>query len=200
MFFRFDAALLLVQSGMGAAATLRALQGIEQPVSRVIVAGFCGGLDERLEVGALVQPDEVCDEQGNVWPIAPGPRVGLPGRLVSLDRPVLGVSERHALQARSGAVAVDMEAATAARFLSERGIAFACLKAVSDDARHGLPPDLAAALDGERVRTGRLLRAVLVRPLLVADLWRLARCSRLAARRLAEGVHRLLAERQPWQT
>ncbi len=194
--------LLLVQSGMGAQAALRALDwALQRRPGRVVVAGFCGGLDERLEVGALLQPDEVCDEHGTTWPVPPAPRIGLAGRLVSVDRPVLGAAGRQALRGGSGAAAVDLEAAAAVGLLRQRGIPFACLKAVSDDVRHGLPEDLAAALDGERVRPGRLLRAVVVRPGLLAELWRLARDSRLAARRLADGVGRLLLTwRQAWPT
>ena len=186
-------AILLVQTGMGAAATRRALSWalLQQP-ARVLVAGFCGALEDDLEVGALVQATEVCDGQGNTWPLAPCPRVGLPGRLVSVERPVLGTAGRHDLRTRRRAIAVDLESAPAAHVLSAAGVPFACLRVVSDDARAGLPEDLAAALAGERIDACLLLRAALRRPALVADLWRLARQSRLAARRLADGVEQLL--------
>jgi nucleoside phosphorylase len=185
--------VLLVQTGMGAAPTARALEWVlARKPACVVVAGFCGGLNEALEVGCLVQPGEVCDDQGNTWPVAPAPRIGLPGRLVSVAHPVLSIAGRQALRARTGAVAVDLESATAVRMLHERGIPFCCLRVVSDDARSGLPEDLAAALDGERVRMGGLLRAVLGRPGLVIDLWRMARQSRLAARRLADGIEQML--------
>jgi nucleoside phosphorylase len=178
---------------MGAAATERALDWtLRRKPARVIVAGFCGGLDESLEVGRLVQPVVVCDQHGGAWPVPPCPRIGMEGRLVSALRPILGAVDREALRARSGAVAVDLESATAARILHAQAVPFACLRIISDDARSALPEDLAAVLSGEHVNACRLLRAILRRPALVADLWRLARQTRLAARRLADGLEQLL--------
>jgi nucleoside phosphorylase len=186
--------MLLIQSGMGAAATERALQWVLlQNPARVVVAGFCGALDDDLEVGDLMQPAEVCDSQRNTWPVGSHHSIGVTGRLVSVERPVLGIAGRYELRARCGAVAVDMESAAAVRLLSECGVPFACLRVVSDDARRGVPEDLATVLDDERISACQLLRAVLHRPTLVADLFCLARQSRLAAQRLAEGVEQMQA-------
>ncbi len=186
---------LLVQTGMGPAAVERALgwvRGLGR--ARFLLAGFCGALADDLEVGCLVQPTEVCDEQGAICPLAAGPRLAPGVRLLNVAAPVLGVVQRRALRQRSGAAVVDMESATAARWAAEQGVAFTCLRAVSDDAQHELPAELNEALAGGQVQPWRLAAAVLRRPGLAWDLGRLARQSRVAARVLADGVRRWLAQ------
>jgi nucleoside phosphorylase len=180
------ARVLLLQSGMGAAATRRALEwAFRLEPERVIAAGFCGALGP-LPVGALVRPREVLDEQGTTWPLAQGE-----GRLVSVAVPALSLARRRQLREQSGAVAVDMESATAARLCQQR-VRFSCLRVISDAADADLAAELADLIQGEQIAAGRLLGAILRRPGLVRELWRLERQSRRAARSLADGLEQLL--------
>ena len=65
---------------------------------------------------------------------------GVPLRLVTIDH-VVQCAEKRQLGGAYQAVLVDMEAVTVARFARSQGIAFYCLKAVSDE------------IDGESCRT-----------------------------------------------
>ncbi len=182
--------VLVVLSGMGPAAAGRALGwlfggGSPHRPSLVVSAGFCGGLDAGLAVGALVAPAEVVDLEGGAWRTA-GVVGG--GRLVSVPAPVLTPQAKAELRQRTGAAAVDMESATVGRLCATAGVAFACLRAVSDDHRTALSADLGAALHGERVSVPRLLAAVARRPALVRELARLAGHSRTAGRALSAGL------------
>jgi nucleoside phosphorylase len=114
------------------------------------------------------------------------------GRLVTAADPVLTPEARRDLRLRSSALAVDMESAVAAQLCQESGMPFSCLRAVSDACHTPFPDALVHALQGERVHAGRLLRAVLRRPLLLRDLARLARQSRVAAAALAVGLTQLV--------
>jgi adenosylhomocysteine nucleosidase len=187
--------ILVVVTGMGAAATKRALdQVLPLAPRRIISAGFCGALVPELAVGALIQPDEIIEPDGSTWPVSGdcARTVGLGGRLVTVSAPVFRPEERQRLRAL-GAIAVDMESAAAARICHEAGIAFDCLRAVSDDSETPISAALWSALQGERVRLMRLGCAVMCKPSLVLELRRLARQSRIAAKELADGLSRALA-------
>lgn len=211
------ARVLLVQSGMGAEATERALGwALSLRPARVLAAGFCGALGD-LAVGDVVVPDEVGD--GGEWHAltsSPLPRFGGEGRRGQL----LGAGEPphpHPLSPASGEgggrrltrlLTVPRPVLTAAqrRLLHERTRAVAvdmesavaarlCRRygvpfgcvRVVSDAGD-LPPELGHVVEGERVRIGAMLRALARRPGLAANLWRLARQSQLAARCLADQV------------
>jgi nucleoside phosphorylase len=173
--WRADGEVLVLVTGMGSAATERALDWLlGQEVRLVISAGFCGGLTSEVRVGDIVSGDA--------------------GTLTSVDRPVMTVAERSALHRRTGASAVDMEAATVARRCQAAGVSCKCLRVVSDDCAHPLPADLATVLRGERVDPRGLLWALCRRPGLVGDLLRLARHTRRASAVLAGALERFLAE------
>jgi hypothetical protein len=135
----------------------------------------------------------VVDVTSSVWSATPKRSDG--ARLITVTSPVLTLEARRVLHRRSGAVAVDMESAVAALCCREAGVPFACLRAVSDDAHASFPPTLLHAIEGEHVHLLRLAWAVVRQPLLLRDLARLARHSRIAAAALAEGLLRLLGTR-----
>jgi nucleoside phosphorylase len=169
-----DDLLVLRMGDMGAEAAARATDQLLQArpdVRRVISAGFCGGLVQDARVGDVVLGSD---------------------SLVTVDRPVVTVAERRALHAATGARVVDMESAVIARRCAVAGVAFESVRVVSDDLEHPLPADLMPALSGEQIVPHRLLAAVWRRPGLVADLWRLAKYSRLAANRLAGALDEYL--------
>jgi nucleoside phosphorylase len=199
--------ILLIITGMGHAATERALAwalGGQAPFDRpdqVVSAGFCGALIENFSVGDLLHADEVIDSMAHSLPLdgsrAAGfmraVRIGMNpaarcGRLLSVAKPVVSSADRQALHRETGALAVDMETATAARCCAEAGIPFASLRAVSDAVDSPISPELSAAFSGEHVSLRRLALAVLRRPSLLVELARLARQSRVASEALALGL------------
>jgi adenosylhomocysteine nucleosidase len=190
--------VLVLVTGMGALAVRRALDwalgndNISGRINLVISAGFCGALIEAIAIGSLIQPGEVINADGAVWPVTALPRVGRAGRLISVAVPVLTAQGRRALHTRTAAVAVDMESAAMARQCQAAGVKFACLRAVSDGVEAPISQALSAAINGEHVSLPRLIRAVLSKPCLIGELRRLARDSRAAARSLAAGLTDLL--------
>ncbi len=173
--WRADGKLLVLVTGMGAAATERALDWLlGQGVRLVVSAGFCGGLTPEVRVGDIVSDDA--------------------GALTSVDRPVRTAAERSALHRRTGASAVDMESATVVRRCQAAGVGCKCLRVVSDDCAHPLPADLVAVFRGERVDLRGLLWALCRRPGLAGDLLRLARHTRRASVVLAEALEHFLAD------
>jgi adenosylhomocysteine nucleosidase len=201
--------VLVLETGMGAAATDRALEWLlgapllgKVPYRpRVVVsAGFCGGLRSDLTVGDVVLATEVVDDRGGKWP-TPWPGDLPPGRwepalhrgrMLTVPAVVAAPREKRRLQETHDAVAVDMETAAAARWCQREGIPFGCVRAVSDAAEDGLSPGLAAALAGGRVSALRLAAGLVRSPSMVRELWRLARHTARAGERLAAALGELL--------
>ena len=183
---------LVLVTGMGAGRSRAAfdwLIGACRP-ARVISAGLCGSLVDAHRVGALIRPAAVFAE-------GDPPRDHAGVGLVSVGAAVLGAAARGRLHAATGAAIVDMESATVQSGCARRGIAFDCLRVVSDDPIRPLPDELSVILVGERVRFGRLLSCLARRPSLGLDLVRLARHSRAACRLLARGLMEMLVEPVP---
>jgi hypothetical protein len=162
--------------------------------TRVLLAGFSGALRPGLGVGDLLWADAVCDadggEQPTTWPAGPP---SLPrGRLLTVRSLVGDPSEKRRLGERHRADAVDMEAAAVARCCARAGVPFGCLRVISDNVDTALSPALLDVLRGGRVGPLRLMGAVLRRPRLVGELWRLGADTRRAARVLGKALSELL--------
>lgn len=175
--------------GHSLAGKLDALHG---DITGVISIGLAGALSPLLKVGEAVIADQVmtgtehfrCDEH---W------RVSLAAKLMQAHQGPVAASDtilensasKAAVYATTGALAVDMESAVAARFARARKLPFAVLRIISDDARHVLPPAALVAMkpDGG-IALGRVLASLLRHPLQVPALIHTARTSNRAFREL----------------
>jgi adenosylhomocysteine nucleosidase len=200
--------VLLLETGAGAAAMENALvwllsgpriDGIPYRPTVLVSAGFSGAVVSGLRVGDLIVAEDVCDGDGVcrpiTWPVATGPYRR--GRLLTVGTIIGSPDEKRSLGERSGAVAVDMETAVAARLCGEAGVPFGCLRAISDDVDASLSESLLDLLQAGRVKPARLLAAVLRRPPLIAELMRLGAHTRKAAWELAVGLETLLGSDVP---
>ena len=146
--------VLVLETGPGAEATRAGLGWALEvaPPSLVVSAGFCGALAPHLSPGDVVLATEVGDFGGRCWPCEAAPEVpGVRGRLLSAGSVVCGPAEKQKLGAEWRAVAVDLESASAAGLCQERGLRFACVRAVSDDCHTSLSGELAGVLASGRV-------------------------------------------------
>lgn len=119
------------------------------------------------------------------------------GRILTSATLVGCPQQKRRLGEQHQALAVDMESADAARLCQEAGIPFTCLRAISDDCHSALSPQLVEVLCQGEVAPGRLMGAVLRQPGLIAELWRLARDTRRAARQLADALAAQLLVESP---
>lgn len=191
--------VLFAETGIGAHAALATLRGLLQRgniPSLLVSAGFAGGLEPGLQVGAVLRAREVADENGNVWPCVTGGEVAS-GRVLTVNRLVNTPAQKRELGQRHGAQVVDMESAALARACSRHGLPFGCVRAISDDVNTSLPADLARCIPGGRPRLAALLALLLRQPGRVGSLCRLARDSRRAARALAGTLEDLLRTEPP---
>ena len=188
-------AVLLAANGAGAA---RAAAAVDAAVARfepeaVVSTGFCGALDETLQLADIVVADAIVEVVGQaVLPAAGFPPAGLKrqpriGTVCTADHVVRTAEEKRKLFA-TGACAVDMEAAGAAARAQCHALPFYCIKAVTDLAGETLANDFNRALrpDGH-FDTMDILGRALSRPTArIPELLRLRSRSRRAARTLGE--------------
>ena len=184
--------VVAIAGGGDAKGLTEKLDALHGDIKGVISFGLGGGLSPLLKVGEAVIADQVisgseqwrCDEH---W------RVALAAKLAGVHQGPVAASEtiledrdgKAALFAATGALAVDMESAVAARFAAARKLPFAVLRVISDDARHVLPPAALVAMkpDGG-IALVRVLGSLLRHPLQLPGLIRTARTSGKAFKEL----------------
>ncbi len=146
-------------SGMGQHNAMRAAERLlAGGVKRLANWGVAGALVEGLAPGDMLLPGRVLyahDDPG--FAIDREARARLlecfssalhvhDGALWSARQPVLAPAARRELAARSGAVAVDMEAAAVAAVALRADVPFVAVKAICDPAARELPARLASAI------------------------------------------------------
>src|SRR5947209_13885214 len=140
--------VLMVANGAGsgrAAAAVNAALAIFQP-DALVSTGFCGALGCELGIADVVVATAVASD-GREYPAAQ-PTATLPhhtGVICSIGHVAQTAREKAALRA-PGCVAVEMEAAGVAREAAVRGLAFYCVRAVTDLAGEDLVNDFNEAL------------------------------------------------------
>lgn len=205
---------LIVETGVGAACTLRALNWLFgrprvndeyfEP-TLVLFAGFAGALDPSVSVGDLIMAHHIVDLHGNMWtttwqhPAWLGSVVSAAdvswrcGTLLTSNRFIGDPLEKLALGRKHQALAVDMESAMFARRCSVARVPWASLRVVSDDVFVPFTVEIAELVESGRVKMGRVCSLLARKPWLLPKLVRLAGQTRRAARRLADGVVQFLA-------
>ncbi len=197
-------AVVLIQAGIGRDRARRALLAASHQFSfrAVWSLGFAGGLAETLSVGDVVCPAAVLQDDGRAgqsFGVAPaqaavcaalaaaGIRIH-DGLLLTVDDPLRTPEVKRAAHRRTGAVAVDMEAAGVAEAARDLGIPWLAIKAVVDAAGEALPEFLAGCTTAQGELRWRGLLSNLASARRRRTLWRLHRASRQAAQGLQRAV------------
>lgn len=159
----------------------------------IISFGIAAALDPALRSGNIVVATAVLTDDGPVptdaaWSgiLSRGCKNAVSGNLLGVRHPVADKIKKKQLFWETGAIALDMESATAARFAADRGIRLAVLRAIADTAGTDIP---SAAMCGWRsdgtVDVAAVLVPLLRRPAEIPPILRLARQTFLARRALA---------------
>lgn len=176
---------VLVCGGIGPEAARRATEAVivDTRPARVLSVGFAGAVDSTLRVADVFEPHTVINAQDGVRAEA-GSGVGV---LVSYAS-VAGKEQKARLGKAYGARAVDMEAASVAESAQARGVEFAVLKAISDDADFSMPTmEQFVSSDGQ-FRSVKFALHVALRPMLWGTALALARNSSKARRALCAAI------------
>ena len=156
---------------------------------RLISAGIVGAISPKLKVGDVGQIREVVD-------VASGTRYPAAGRdwVLATSQDVSDASEKRELLTKYGADVVDMEGAAVAQVAQERGLEFAAVKAISDDAEFVMPPMNRFIDANGRFAIRKFLMYVALHPKWWATLGKIKRNSELATGNLCKVLEHLLEE------
>jgi adenosylhomocysteine nucleosidase len=181
-FFESDA-MVAVFGGTGLEAARRATEAIinlYRP-STVLSVGFAGALDGNMRVGDVLEARYVVDARdGSKTDTGSGA-----GVLVSFSS-VAGKGQKAKLATAYQAQAVDMEGAAVAKGADARGLRFAAIKVISDEAAFPMPPMERFMTRDGGFRAASFAFYAALRPWLWRTVFRLARNSSIASRRLCE--------------
>lgn len=194
--FRFfeNGDAVLVCGGMGAVAARRAAEAMIATYQPGVIysAGFAGALDPGLKVGEVIEPRRVVDaSDGSSISLESGE-----GVLVTFGS-VASPAQKAKLRNSFAAQAVDMEAAAVARAAQAQGVAFAAVKAISDDFEFDFPP-LERFVDPDgRFKEGGFSAFAVLRPWLWPHVSQMARNSRKASSALCRRLESLVLKPSP---
>ncbi|WP_026841510.1 phosphorylase family protein [Citrifermentans bremense] len=208
--YRFDCGstrVALIESGMGPDHAALATAALIRSASPHVILnfGFCGGVLPGLTVGDLVLAERVFALAGGRLSEALTPPLpltspilescrkrGLSSRRGSFITATGVVNKRALAQTLEGSIhepVLEMESAAVFREAGKAGIEAVALRGVSDPAEEELGFDIAEICDSElNLSPWRLVLTLAKRPLLVPQLIRLARNSKVAGANLALGV------------
>lgn len=189
----WDIRVVIVEAGSGGDRARRATQALidAHTPTWIISAGFSGALHPDLKLGDIVLADAIVggdreELQVDVKMSAAPDRGWHVGRVAIADDIVRAVAEKKALAERTGALAVDLESLAVARVCQETGTRFLCVRSISDDLSHDLPPEVMSVFGGTgSLRAGAIAGAIWNRPSSVKDMWRLRENAQRASERLA---------------
>ncbi len=192
-----SAGSVAVFAGMGAErARLAAEAALEfGPVSRIVSAGWAGGLHAGMVPGGVWRVRAVVNaSNGEVFETrGAGGKREFGSVLVTVGR-VASAADKRALRELYSADLVDMEAAAVAEVAWSNKVPFSALKAVSDGPELDLPGMERFATSDGGFREGAFAAYVALRPALWSPAVRLARNSAAAAESLCRELERQLAE------
>jgi nucleoside phosphorylase len=158
------------------------------PLRGLICAGFAGGLDPRLDVGALVVAANFGDPawRDRLGDALRGQEAVFWGALTTQSAVVEEAAEKARLAAETGALAVDLETAVLAAFCRDAALPFLALRVVSDCVAESLPVPMGVWFDPERQRPrpGPLLAYLMRNPRQIPPFLRFARGLAPARRKL----------------
>ena len=153
----------------------------------LLSAGIVGAISPHLKVGDVARIREVVD-------VATGARYSTAGGgewVLATSQDVSDATEKQDLRARFGADVVDMEAAAVAKVARERGLEFAALKTISDDAAFDMPP-LNRFIDDGKFATRKFLIYMALHPKWWSTLGKIKENSNIASGNLCNALQHLL--------
>jgi adenosylhomocysteine nucleosidase len=180
----------LVCSGIGAEHGRRATEALiqESRPSKIISVGYAGALGSTLKVADIVEPRTVVNSaDGSRIDTGSGQGI-LISSMVVADR-----DAKHRLADTYGAIAVDMEGASAAAAAQAHGIEFVALKAISDPLDFAMPPVQKFVSARGQFRYAAFALHVMVRPWMWWRTIALARNSAKASQALCRAIEEYLS-------
>ena len=210
--FSVNQNITVIVSGIGSQNSTAACQElINHGVTALISWGTAAGLSPSLVSGDLCLPDAIITRTGNRYPTNSALReTALQhfissniscncGLLFTSEEVIRTRARKKELHQKTGAFAADMESAAIMKIASEHEIPAISVRAIVDDADMELPSEIIALTDQfGRPDLMKLLRLVLINPLITTKLSRLGTAMRKAQKTLGLAAKQLPAIARSW--
>jgi adenosylhomocysteine nucleosidase len=197
--------VVVVLSGAGRKDAARATEALidgHRP-SRVISAGFAGGLSPTLKRNDILLANRVilAEGDGDLHLEPPPDIVSLSertvvhvGALLSVDHVVRLPRQKQRLAEQYGALAVDMETFAVAEICQKRGVPFVAVRVINDTANEALSGDVEHLLlqKTQAARLGAAMGALWRRPGSAKEMYQLRENALVASQRLARFLASLI--------
>lgn len=174
--------------------------------NRIVLLGFAGGLDPRLQPGTAFRIDWVASPQGRAFDLrapipratADDPKLRPPNALLTLSHPACTTVDKQRLFQHYALPAVDMETYHLAALAAGHALPLTVFRAVCDPADLDLPTQSSdwIAPDGS-TNTWAAAKHLLTHPWHAPTMLKLRRYANLAARNLADKVCDFLSRDTP---
>ena len=153
-----------IGGGTFAGAEAAASRALARGARALISFGLAGGLDPTLRAGDVVVPAAV-SVRGRTIATDTGLCAPTAASLLGAETVVSDTSQKQAVFAATGCVAVDIESGAVAAVASAAGVPFAAVRAICDTADRTLPPAALVALDNAgAIGFVRLLTSIVAHP------------------------------------
>ena len=176
---RESPSLIAAFTGVGPERAADFMRGLleDHAPGLVCIAGLAGGLNPDLHTGHVIAPGKVID--GRAGRAFTPSVAGDDTTLVTVAKSARTPGEKAVLREHFDADAVDMETAAVAAACEQAGVAWLCLRAISDAANETLPAEWLGLVDATgRSRTRAAAGYALRRPGQIAGLLRINRITR----------------------
>jgi len=189
--------VVAVVTGMG---TSLAARGVERllgatEVTRVVVVGITGAVEDETAIGSLILPEVVVDgATGAEFRPAPLGDGSPEGKMWTSDDLITDPSVLSGLRA-DGVVSLDMETAAIARVCDRRGVVWSVFRSISDRATDGSVDEEVFRLSNQdgTPNAKAIASYVVRRPGRLPAMARMAKSARLATERAADAALSALA-------
>jgi adenosylhomocysteine nucleosidase len=184
---------VLVANGPGPKLAARAAEIAKEQgdLEGLVSTGYCGGLDPALQPCDIFVATEILTLSPLPLPLsslATTPVSAKTGSLLSLDRVATTIAEKSELR-KTGAAAIEMEAAGVAAKAAEWNIPFYCIRVVTDTATESFPLDFNRLRDADgRFSRSKIVGAALRQPSVFPELMKLNSRCKLASKALGDFV------------
>jgi len=155
----------------------------------LLSAGIAGAISPKLKVGDVGRIREVVDvATGQRYPTRGGEWV------LATSQDVSDPAKKRELLTKYGADVVDMEGAAVAQVAKERGLEFAAVKSISDDASFAMPPLMRFIDQNGKFSNGKFLLYVALRPKWWPALVKMRTNAAIASANLCSALEHLIEE------
>lgn len=203
--------VVLSLSGIGKEKASRAAQLLVEnfPIRALIFLGIAGALHPSLRVGDIVIGKRIFLQTSTGRPFSSDERLVelaggacdrlgwkfFRGDLITVPKIIASSQEKREIYEETGALAVEMETAAAARWAARKRIPFLALRSISDAADYTFKVDISQITDPQgELNLGKTLRYLLFHPTALWELGRMKGNVTKAASRL-EPLARAVLER-----